>query len=136
MERRKFLGASLAATAAAFAPLGAVKAVTPTAPVAAAARYWATYMTQLHGRCTPQMLGTMLRIDKAAAGSILQTLVANGALKPAQVIPSPVTIAQRAPATHEHGAKLLKRITQIDKYPAVEPEDEAAPDLSGAQSLA
>lgn len=70
-------------------PAGAslsLPAATAALPTAAAvptkARFWAIYMSSLHGECTPQALQNLLNIPGADAKRYVGQLVADGVLKP------------------------------------------------------
>lgn len=87
MKRRTFIQ-SLAAvftlpTVGAL-PLQSAAASIPTAAAAVPtkARFWAIYMSSLHGECTPQTLHNLLNIPKVDANKYIGQLIADGVIKP------------------------------------------------------
>lgn len=97
MNRRDFLVQSGATITAATLPAGAVfpKAATP---VPANMRFWAVYMSQLHGTCSPKMLATMTKVSEGAAQSELSKLVSQGVLQPAQMLTPKLNVNTRTTA--------------------------------------
>lgn len=86
MNRREFTKSLAALFAVPAIPLAAPMAVS-AAPVAAIsvpsqARFWAIYMTGLHGKCSPKALQTMLNIPAGEAQGYLNQLVSDGVIKP------------------------------------------------------
>ncbi|MEL6966716.1 MAG: hypothetical protein AAGM04_04975 [Pseudomonadota bacterium] len=86
MNRRRFLQSAAALLAL---PAGAKLSLSaPALPVSSAAavpnqaRFWAIYMSGLHGECTPQALQTLLNIPATDANRYIGQLVAEGVLKP------------------------------------------------------
>ena len=86
MNRRRFLQ-SLAAVftlpAGASLSLPSISAVAPAAvAVPTKARFWAIYMSSLHGECTPQTLQNLLHIPGSDAKKYVGQLIADGVIKP------------------------------------------------------
>ena len=86
MNRRRFLQ-SLAAVISLPAGAGlSLKPATAALPTAAAvpakARFWAIYMSGLHGECTPQTLQNLLHIPEVDAKKYISHLIADGVIKP------------------------------------------------------
>lgn len=86
MNRRRFLQ-SLAAVftlpAATTFSMGTATAALPAAAaVPTKARFWAVYMSALHGECTPKTLQNMLHIPEMDAKRYVSQLVADGVIKP------------------------------------------------------
>jgi len=87
MKRRTFiqsLAAALALPAGGALPLRAATTALPTAAAAVPtkARFWAIYMSSLHGECTPQTLHNLLHIPKVDAKRYVSQLIADGVIKP------------------------------------------------------
>lgn len=57
-------------------------AVSTGVAVPAKARFWAIYMSSLHGECTPQTLQNLLHIPGADAKKYIGQLIADGIIKP------------------------------------------------------
>lgn len=57
-------------------------AVSAGVAVPAKARFWAIYMSSLHGECTPQTLQNLLHIPGADAKKYIGQLIADGIIKP------------------------------------------------------
>lgn len=90
MNRRRFLQSLAALVSMPVLPslsLGATNAAAPAmASVPANARFWAIYMSGLHGECPPQTLQTMLNIPAADARHYIGQLVADGTIKPNPIL--------------------------------------------------
>jgi len=87
MKRRTFiqsLAAVLSLPAGGAIPLRSATAALPTAAAAVPtkARFWAIYMSSLHGECTPQTLHNLLHIPKVDAKRYVSQLIADGVIKP------------------------------------------------------
>ena len=95
MKRRRFIQ-SLAAVFTLPAVPGlslqpAAAASVSAAAVPAKARFWAIYITGLHGECTPQTLQNMLHIPEMDAKRYIGQLLADGVIKPTPVLQRAVT---------------------------------------------
>lgn len=74
---------TLPATPALSLPAAGAGAAAPAmAAVPANARFWAIYISALHGECTPRALQNMLKIPAGDAQHYLTQLVADGVIKP------------------------------------------------------
>jgi hypothetical protein len=134
MNRRQFT-TGLAAIAAAPAMPAKALASLPAASAAIPhpARFWAIYMSHLHGTCSPQALSKMTGIDPGVAQGYLSRLVSDGVLTPTNIV-SKALSAQTKPIRQQ--SKLRERLNKFleDKpvandAPTVEPElEDAAPD--------
>jgi len=86
MNRRRFiqsLAAVLSLPANATLSLRSATAALPTAAaVPANARFWAIYMSALHGECTPKTLQNLLHIPEVDAKKYVSHLIADGVIKP------------------------------------------------------
>lgn len=86
MNRRRFiqsLAAVFSLPAGANLSLGSASAALPAAAaVPAKARFWAIYMSALHGECTPQTLQNLLHIPEVDAKRYMGQLIADGVIKP------------------------------------------------------
>lgn len=81
MNRRDFTRTLMAAIAAPAMPLPAM-AKPATVAVPNAARFWAIYMTRLHGDVTPGMLTQMTGLDPSQTSAIRAKLVADNVISP------------------------------------------------------
>jgi len=85
MNRRRFLQSLVsvfslpAATALPFSP--ATAAMPTAAAVPTQARFWAIYMSGIHGECTPKALQNMLNIPELDAKQYISRLLADGVIK-------------------------------------------------------
>jgi len=87
MKRRIFiqsLAAAFSLPAVGALPMQSAAASLPTAAAAVPtkARFWAIYMSSLHGECTPQTLHNLLHIPKTDAKRYVSQLIADGVIKP------------------------------------------------------
>ncbi len=87
MNRRQF---TTALSALAAAPAMPLKALTAAPAVSAAipngARFWAIYMSQLHGTCTAKTLSTMTGLDVTSAQGFLSRMIGDGVITPTQLV--------------------------------------------------
>lgn len=67
-------------------PVPAIAAAPRGIELPALAKFWASYMTQMHDCCTPLMLKNMLRVDMERALEINAELVAQSLITPAQAV--------------------------------------------------
>lgn len=96
MKRRTFiqsLAAVLSLPAGGALPLRSATAALPTAAAAVPnkARFWAIYMSSLHGECTPQTLHNLLHIPKVDAKRYVSQLIAYGVIKPSPLLQKTAT---------------------------------------------
>jgi hypothetical protein len=108
MNRRQFT-ASLAALAAAPAlPAKALASVSAAIPNPA--RFWAIYMSHLHGTCPPAVLAKVTGVSPSIARGYLSRLVAEGVLTPTKVVARAVTakVAQPMGKSKAASARLKK----------------------------
>lgn len=86
MNRRRFLQSLAAIVSAPAMPAFSMPSISVAAQSAATvpanARFWAIYMSGLHGDCTPQALQNMLNISASDAQRYVSQLVADGVIKP------------------------------------------------------
>ncbi len=127
MNRREFINSITAAAATTAMPMPsiAMRGASPVVP--AAAKHWASYMTQLHGTCTPGMLSTMINVEVGAAKGMLQTLIHQGYLRPVQIV-APQTGANTLAQANQKIGDAVKRVVSADDDAAN--EDDAANDDS------
>jgi hypothetical protein len=87
MNRRQFTTALSALAATPALPLKAltVAPVTATA-IPNGARFWAIYMSQLHGTCSAKTLSTMTGLDISAAQGVLTRMIGDGIITPTRMI--------------------------------------------------
>ena len=101
MKRRTFIqsfAAALSLPMGATLPLRSATAVLPTAAAAVPtkARFWAIYMSSLHGECTPQTLHNLLHIPKVDANRYVSQLIADGVIKPNPLLQKSVSQVLKA----------------------------------------
>jgi len=87
MNRRRFTQSLAAVLSLPAMPSLALRSTaTAAVPAAAAvptqARFWAIYISALHGDCPPQTLQTLLNVPAQEAKSYLSQLIAEGVIKP------------------------------------------------------
>lgn len=86
MNRRQFTTGLTAVAAAPALPLkAALPAAAPSVAVPNAARFWAIYMSHLHGTVSAKSIATMTGIGQAEAQRHLTTLLADGVIRPHNV---------------------------------------------------
>jgi len=96
MNRRRFtqsLLAVLSLPAAGPLSFGSARAMLPAAAAVAVpkqARFWAIYLSGLHGECSPKTLQTLLHIPEGDARRYLGQLIADGVVKPNPLLQSSV----------------------------------------------
>ncbi len=82
MNRRSFTKALGAMFALPVMPMPTLAAAPAAVAVPSQARFWAIYMSGLHGKCTPKALQTMLNIPAAEAEGYLNQMILDGVIKP------------------------------------------------------
>lgn len=82
MNRRRILQALAAATAVPALPAWPALSAQPVSSMSTAARFWAIYLTRLHGDVTPAMLSTMTGIAPDHASAIRTRLIADKVIRP------------------------------------------------------
>ena len=108
MDRRTFTQSLAALCAVPAVPLTAAAApVATVASVPSQARFWAIYMSGLHGTCTPRALEVMLNIPSAQAKGYLSQLMAQGVIKP-----SGLTTGLEAHRVATNRSKLVERVKE------------------------
>lgn len=95
MNRRHFIQ-SLAAVFSlpanpAFSLQSATAAIPTAAAVPANARFWAIYISALHGECTPKALQNMVKIPASDAQHYISQLITDGVIKPNPLLRSAVS---------------------------------------------
>ncbi len=95
MNRRKFIQSLAAVFTLPAAPKLALGSVGAAAPAVTAvptqARFWAIYMSALHGECTPQTLQNLLHIPEADSKKYIGQLIADGVIKPNPILKNAVS---------------------------------------------
>lgn len=88
MERRDFIKSTAALLAAPALPAKALLAATPTVTAALPPNLytWSAMIARTKGYCTPDMLAGALGIDTAKASGLVERLVANNVLGPANAL--------------------------------------------------
>ncbi len=86
MNRRRFIQSLVAVSAVPVAPALSLRTATAAIPIATAvpakARFWAIYISALHGECTPETLQNLLHIPPVDAKSYIAKLITEGVIKP------------------------------------------------------
>lgn len=116
-----------AATTAMPLPSIALQGASPVVP--AAAKHWASYMTQLHGTCTPGMLSTMINVEVGAANGMLQTLIHQGYLRPVQIV-APQSLPGGVGQTRAKLSDAVKRAAKSVQEAALDDNDADQPAAS------
>jgi hypothetical protein len=134
MNRRQFTASLSALMAAPALPAQALRA----APVAATAiptqaRFWAIYMSQLHGTCTPAALSTMTGATPEVARGYLSQLISQNVITPTNIMSRTVSSTQQQ-SVKDHANRLVDRakemlgqvdddkITETVETPTIDPE--------------
>lgn len=95
MNRRRFIQSLAAVFTLPAAPklaLGSAGTATTTAAaVPTQARFWAIYMSALHGECTPQTLQNLLHIPEVDSKRYIGQLIADSVIKPNPLLQNTVT---------------------------------------------
>lgn len=90
MKRRRFIQSLAAAFSLPALPALSLQTASAAVPTAAAvptqARFWAIYMSGLHGECTPQTLQNLLHIPEIDAKRYVGQLIADGVIKPNPIV--------------------------------------------------
>ena len=114
MNRREFTRNLLAAATIPALPVPAM-AKAQTVVVPKAARFWAIYMTHLHGDITPGMLTQMTGIAPAQTTAIRAKLIADKVISPTGFVPKGLaaqSIARSQKQTEATLTKLKERFTK------------------------
>jgi hypothetical protein len=112
MNRRQFTTALAALAATPALPAKAITGLPAAAGAAISkpARFWAIYMSHLHGTCTPQVLAKAAKISPAVARSHLSSMVSQGIL-------TPTNIAAKTVATQANPIQNTSNIrTRLDRF--------------------
>ena len=95
MNRRTFIQSLAAVLSLPAKPVASLRSATPALPsatvVPAKARSWATYISALHGDCTPQTLQNLLHIPEVDAKKYIGQLIVEGIIKPNTLLQSSVS---------------------------------------------
>ena len=149
MKRRTFiqsLAAALSMPAAGSLTVTSAGASVPTAAAAVPtkARFWAIYMSSLHGECTPQTLHNLLHIPKVDAKRYVSQLIADGVIKPNPLLQRTATelvksknenLMEKVKKRSEMKAKAKAEPLEVHKAECtLEDEDQLQVDASDAAS--
>ena len=97
MNRRQFTTGLTALAAAPALPIKAMASIpAASAAIPHPARFWAIYMSHLHGKCSPQVLSKISKIDVDVAQGYLNTLISDGVLTPTRMITKATSIQRTA----------------------------------------
>lgn len=126
MKRRTFiqsLAAALSMPAAGSLTVTSASASVPTAAAAVPtkARFWAIYMSSLHGECTPQTLHNLLHIPKVDAKRYVSQLIADGVIKPNPLLQK--TAAELVKSKNENLLEKVKKRSEMKAKAKTEPLD-------------
>jgi len=131
MNRRQFTSALGAAAAAPALPL---KALTAAPAVATAvpntARFWAIYMSHLHGSVSAKTLSVMTGLDVSVAQSHLTKLLSDGVIKPNHLLTRLAESNANSSQEPSKWRERLKKFTEekqesVEEPEAIETDDEA-----------
>ena len=128
MNRRQFAQSLGALAAAPLMPNIALAAPQAAPAIPAGAVKWASYLTKMHDACTPEMLGTLMRVSPTEAASMTRQLVASNLITPAQSIGKTavqaVAKSTKAPqVTQELRERVVTHLRDIDHEISIEPEN-------------
>lgn len=111
MNRRQFTSALGAVAAAPALPLKAMTAAPATAgAVPSAARFWAIYMTHLHGTVSAKTLSIMTGLDASVAQSHITSLISDGVIKPNNLL---MRLAESNANSSEEPSKWRERLKKF-----------------------
>jgi hypothetical protein len=85
MNRRQFTTTLTALAAAPAMPLKALTAAPAATAIPNSARFWAIYMSHLHGTCSAKTLSTMTGLDASVTQGYLSRMVSEGIIKPTRM---------------------------------------------------
>ncbi len=129
MNRRQFTAGLGALAAAPALPVKALASAPAAGAIPKTARFWAIYMSHLHGVCTPEALAKTSGVTVHTAKGYLSTLISDGVIKTTR-------IAAAVPSTPK-STGLKKRLEKFKtdrpaQQPTVsekitEPEDDSPP---------
>ncbi len=126
MNRRKFtqaLGALFALPAIPAKALTAAPAAAATA-IPNASRFWAIYMSQLHGTVSPATLANMTGISQSAARGHLSSMIADGVIKPQNLIQRAAQAKAPARARAENTKlELREKLQKFAEKPVEAPKE-------------
>lgn len=138
MNRRKFIQSLAAVFALPAAPKLAVGSVGMAAPAVATvpkqARFWAIYMSALHGECTPQTLQNLLHIPEADSKRYVSQLITDGVIKPNPLLENAVSELVR-PKDESFAQQVNRRFEKKETTEPVklEVQEEAGPECNSDQ---
>lgn len=119
MDRRTFTQSLAALFAMPAIPVTAAAApVAAVATVPSQARFWAIYMSALHGTCTPRALQVMLNISASEAQGYLTQLIAQGVITPSNLstgLKAHAAVAKREALTKPIKEKIDRVVDQVVK---------------------
>ena len=114
MNRREFTRNLIAVASVPALPVPTI-AKTQAVVVPKAARFWAIYMTHLHGDITPGMLTQMTGIAPAQTSAIRAKLIADKVISPTGFVPKGLaaqTIARSQKQTEDTLTKIKEQFTK------------------------
>lgn len=113
MNRREFTKSLAAAFTLPALPLPAISAAQPVT-VTKAARFWAIYMTHMHGDVTPGMLTQMTGLDPVQTTAIRTKLIADKVISPTGFIRKSLA-TETITRSEQHIQDTLKRVKPTEK---------------------
>ena len=82
-----------------------------------AARFWAIYMSQMHGTCTAHTLSTMTGIDASTAQGYLSRMIGDGVIKPTNIVSKAINMQNKASKSPSQWKERMKKIAD-ERAPA------------------
>ena len=118
MNRRQFTTSLSALFAAPALPLKALTAAPASGTtVPNAARFWAIYMSQMHGTCSAHTLSTMTGIDASTAQGYLSRMIGDGVIKPTNIVSKAINMQNKASKSPSQWKERMKKIAD-ERAPA------------------
>ena len=118
MNRRQFTTSLSTLFAAPALPLKALTAAPASGTaVPNAARFWAIYMSQMHGTCTAHTLSTMTGIDASTAQGYLSRMIGDGVIKPTNIVSKAIDMQNKASKSPSQWKERMKKIAD-ERAPA------------------
>ena len=126
MKRRHFIQNMAALAAAPALPIKALASAGAAIPKPA--RFWAIYMSHLHGTCTPASLAKATGINPSVAQGYLSRLIADGVLTPTNIVSK--AISAKAVQSPDQPTDISKRMKKFLKRDILEEDTKSDCDSS------
>ncbi|KAB7610382.1 hypothetical protein F9L33_13860 [Amylibacter sp. SFDW26] len=137
MNRRQFTAGLGALAAAPTLPVKALASAPAAGAIPNTARFWAIYMSHLHGVCTPEALAKISGVTVHTAKGYLSTLISDGVITTTRMAAAVHNTPK--PSGFKRRLEKLKKDRPVQKTSisekGVEPEDDSHPINQDAAEL-